>query len=318
MKSDLHKVLHPIAGRPMLAHLLASVDELGPHRTVVVVGERARAGRSRWSPRMAACSSCRSRSMGTAHAVQQAEAALGGFRRRCPDPLSRDTPFVTRGDDARDAGAAARAGRAGGGGASPSRPADPKHYGRILAEPDGTIVKMVEYKDASEEERALDLCNSGLMAVRAGRSVAAARAGRQRQCGGGILPSRHRHDRRGATGEASAVIEVTAAEVEGDQQPRRAGRRRGRLAGSAAARQAMADGVSLIAPETVWFAYDTKLGRDVDRRAECRLRPRRHRSATASGSAPSPISRARRSRRAREIGPYRAAAARRRDRRGRA
>ena len=49
---------------------------------------------------------------------------------------------------------------------SPSGPADPKHYGRILAEPDGTIVKMVEYKDASDEERALDLCNSGLMAVR--------------------------------------------------------------------------------------------------------------------------------------------------------
>src|SRR5207342_1254535 len=47
-----------------------------------------------------------------------------------------------------------------------SRPADPKHYGRILAESDGAIVKMVEYKDATEEERAIDLCNSGLMAVR--------------------------------------------------------------------------------------------------------------------------------------------------------
>ena len=93
MKSDLHKVLHPIAGRPMLGHLLASVAELGAERTVVVVG----AGREQVEPLVAAYGgtvAVQEPQHGTAHAVQQAEGALAGF---AGDVLILygDVPFVS-------------------------------------------------------------------------------------------------------------------------------------------------------------------------------------------------------------------------------
>src|SRR5690606_39907403 len=77
MKSEVHKVLHTIAGRPMIEHLLGSLDELAPERTVVVVGEgrdqleKARGGRAQFA--------VQEPQLGTGHAVQQAAAALGGF-----------------------------------------------------------------------------------------------------------------------------------------------------------------------------------------------------------------------------------------------
>ncbi len=87
MKSDTHKVLHPVAGRPMIEHLLASLGELAPERTVVVVGdlrdqlEAALGGKAEMA--------VQEPQLGTGHAVQQAEGALGGFRGRCADPLRR-------------------------------------------------------------------------------------------------------------------------------------------------------------------------------------------------------------------------------------
>ncbi|MBU1755961.1 MAG: NTP transferase domain-containing protein, partial [Alphaproteobacteria bacterium] len=77
MKSDLHKVLHPIAGRPMIDHLMASAAELGPAKTVVVVGS----GREQLEAAMAgrAETSLQEPQLGTGHAVQQAQAGLAGF-----------------------------------------------------------------------------------------------------------------------------------------------------------------------------------------------------------------------------------------------
>jgi bifunctional UDP-N-acetylglucosamine pyrophosphorylase/glucosamine-1-phosphate N-acetyltransferase len=255
MKSDVHKVLHPIAGRPMLEHLLASVDELGPHRTVVVVGS----GREQVEPPVAAYGgvvAVQEPQQGTAHAVQQAEAALAGFDGDVLI-LYADTPFVTVETMRR---MLAHLAEVEGAVVVASRPADPKHYGRILAEPDGTILKMVEYKDASEAERALDLCNSGLMAVRAAdlwpllARVGNDNAGREYYLPDIVMLA-------AADGRKSAVIEVPAGEVEGINS-------RAELAQQEAAWQnrrraaMMADGVSLIAPETVWFSHDTRIGRD--------------------------------------------------------
>lgn len=257
MKSDLHKVLHPIAGRPMLAHLLASVDALGPHRTVVVVGARS----GQVEPLVAAHGGVvvvQEPQQGTADAVRQAQAALAGFDGDILI-LYADTPFVAPATmrrmlerlGAADAPAAA---------VVASRPADPKHYGRILAAPDGTIERMVEYKDATEEERALDLCNSGVMAVRAADLwPLLARVGNDNAGHEYYLPDIVMI--AASDGRKSAVIEVPADEVEGINS-------RAELAAAEAAWQsrrralAMADGVSLAAPDTVWFSHDTQIGRD--------------------------------------------------------
>ena len=255
MKSDLHKVLHPIAGRPMLGHLLASVDELAPARTVVVVGS----GRDQVEPLVAAHGGVvvvQEPQEGTAHAVRQAEAALAGFEGDVLI-LYADVPFVSAGTMRL---MLARLADTPGAVVLAFRPDDPKHYGRILAEPDGAIVKMVEYKDATGDERALDLCNSGLMAA---RSIdlwpLLAQVGNDNAAKEYYLPDIVMI--AAAEGRQSAAIEVAPAEVEGINS-------RAELAAQEAAWQArrreamMADGVSLVAPETVWLAWDTRIGRD--------------------------------------------------------
>ena len=257
MRSDLHKVMHPIAGRPMLAHLLDTVDAFGPHRTVVVVGS----GREQVEPLVHGHGGVvvvQEPQLGTAHAVRQAEAELAGFDGDVLI-LYGDTPFVTEATmrrmrerlHAADAPAVVVVG---------SRPEDPKHYGRILARADGTIDKMVEYKDASEAERAVDLCNSGLMAVRSGELwPLLARVGSDNAAGEYYLPDIVML--AASDGRRSAVIEVDPQEVEGINS-------RAELARLEAAWQArrreqlMAQGVTMIAPETVWLAWDTNIGRD--------------------------------------------------------
>ena len=258
MKSDLHKVMHPIAGRPMLGHLLASVAELDPAKTVVVVGDKA----EQVQPLVAAFGgvvAIQDPQHGTAHAVQQAQGALAGFSGNVLI-LYGDVPFVgaqtmRRMLDRLEAGDRPAAV------VLAFHPDDPAQYGRIVAAEDGTIAKMVEYKDASEAERAIGLCNSGLMAVRAADLwPLLARVGNDNAAGEYYLPDIVMI--AAADGRASAAIEADAAEVTGINS-------RAELAAAEAAWQArrraaaMADGATLLAPETVWFSYDTKIGRDV-------------------------------------------------------
>ena len=140
------------------------------------------------------------------------------------------------------------------------RPSDAGAYGRIIAH-DGVIEKMVEYKDATDAERAVDLCNSGLMAVRSEDLFALlARVGNDNAAGEYYLPDIVML--AAADGRRSAVIETSAGEVAGVNS-------RAELAAVEADWQAqrrvraMAEGATLIAPETVWFAHDTQIGRDV-------------------------------------------------------
>ncbi|MEJ7925576.1 bifunctional UDP-N-acetylglucosamine diphosphorylase/glucosamine-1-phosphate N-acetyltransferase GlmU [Sphingobium sp. AN641] len=255
MKSARHKVLHPIAGRPMLLHLLASVGELAPQRQVVVVG----AGREQVEAAVAgtgAVIAVQDRQLGTGHAVAQAHDALAGF---AGDVLILygDVPLVAaatmqamldrlnRGDDPRAV-------------VLGFRPDDPAAYGRIVADGQGIIEKMVEYKDATEAERAVTLCNSGLMAVRStDLFVLLDQIGNDNAAGEYYLP-----DIVMLPGSQSAVIEADAWEVAGVNS-------RAELAGVEAAWQArrradaMREGVTLTAPDTVFFAHDTVLGRDV-------------------------------------------------------
>lgn len=258
MKSDLHKVLHPIAGRPMLEHLIASVEEIGAAKVAVVVGS----GREQVEPLVARHGGVvvvQEPQLGTAHAVGQAEEALAGFEGDVLI-LYGDVPFVTPATmrrmrerlAAEDAPAIV---------VLAFRPADAKQYGRILARPDGTVARMVEYKDASDEERRADLCNSGLMAVRAADLwPLLARVGSDNAAGEYYLPDIVMI--AAADGRRSALVEVDAAEVEGINS--RAELAAQEVTWQQARRQrAMAEGASLVAPETVWFAHDTKIGRDV-------------------------------------------------------
>lgn len=256
MKSDLHKVLHAIAGRPMLAHLLAGVAGLQPAKTVVVVGDKA----EQVEPLVrdfGGVVAVQDPQHGTAHAVLQAESALAGFDGDILI-LFGDVPFVRTETMQRMLD---RLAEADGAVVAAFRPADPRHYGRILTEGDGTIRKMVEYKDASAAERALDLCNSGLMAVRSAELwPLLARVGNDNAAGEYYLPDIVML--AAGDGRTSLAVEVDVAEVEGINS-------RAELAAAEQAWQerrraeAMAEGATLVAPETVWFSHDTRMGRDV-------------------------------------------------------
>ncbi|WEK42557.1 MAG: bifunctional UDP-N-acetylglucosamine diphosphorylase/glucosamine-1-phosphate N-acetyltransferase GlmU [Candidatus Sphingomonas colombiensis] len=258
MKSDLHKVLHPLAGRPMLLHLLDCVAALKPARTVVVVGAGREQVEAAVTP-VGAEVAHQAEQLGTGHAVHQAETALDGF---AGDVLILygDVPLVSTETMQRMLDRLHAADR-------PAmvvlgfRPADAGAYGRIIADGDGRIAKMVEFKDATAEERAVTLCNSGLMAVRSEDLFQLlARVDNNNAAGEFYLPDIVML--AGADGRPSAVIETDEAQVAGVNSRaelaivERAWQERRRA-------QAMADGATLIAPETVWFAYDTAIGRDV-------------------------------------------------------
>ena len=258
MRSDTHKVLHPIASRPLLLHLLDCVDGLGADKRVVVVGkgreqvEKAIANRN-------VSVAFQAEQKGTGHAVQQAADALAAY----DGPvliLYGDTPFVEAetlgrmldrldGDDGPGVVVLA------------SCPPDPLKYGRIILGEGDRIEKMVEYKDATEEERAVRLCNSGMMAVRA-RDLFRwlDKVGNDNAAGEYYLPD---------------VVNIAAAEgreavvIEGDPYETAGVNSRAELAHlelewqRRRREQVLHEGATLIDPESVWFAFDTKLGRDV-------------------------------------------------------
>lgn len=256
MKSEKHKVLHPIAGKPMLHHLLDTVDAIGVERTVVVVGARREQIEASVADRDVTVA-VQEEQLGTGHAVAQGHDALAGF---AGDVLILygDVPMVSaetmqamiaRLNDGTDPRVVVLG----------FRPDDAGAYGRVIASDQGEIEKMVEYKDANEAERTVNLCNSGLMAARStDLFILLDQINNDNAAGEYYLP-----DIVMLPGQRSAVIEVSdPAEVAGVNS-------RAELAGVEAdwqqrrRAQAMADGVSLIAPETVWFSSDTQISSDV-------------------------------------------------------
>ncbi|MFS2109734.1 bifunctional UDP-N-acetylglucosamine diphosphorylase/glucosamine-1-phosphate N-acetyltransferase GlmU [Sphingomonas sp. Sphisp140] len=258
MKSDTHKVLHPIAGRPMLLHLVDSVKALGAEREVVVVGAGKEQVEAAVHP-LGVETAEQAEQLGTGHAVRMAEQALADFQGDVLI-LYGDVPLVTTETMRRMIDALHGEGDPGvvvlG-----FRPADPGAYGRVIVGPDGRLDKIVEYKDASPEERAVTLCNSGLMAVRSADLFRLlAQLTNDNAAGEFYLTDLVELAR--AEGRFSVGIETDAIEVAGVNS-------RGELAGLEQEWQqrrrtrAMVEGATLVAPETVWFAYDTVIGRDV-------------------------------------------------------
>ncbi|MFQ5785522.1 MAG: bifunctional UDP-N-acetylglucosamine diphosphorylase/glucosamine-1-phosphate N-acetyltransferase GlmU [Alphaproteobacteria bacterium] len=256
MKSQVPKVLHPIAGRPMILCLLDSLAALGPDRLVVVVGPGMDAVAEAVAPVGIAV---QDEPRGTAHAVLAARQALAGFEGDVLVLFGGD-PLITPETVATLVGARRAA-------PEPAivvlgmRPDDPAAYGRLILAADGGLERIVEFRDASPEERAVDLCNSGVMAID-GRVLfdLLDRIGCDNAKNEYYLTDIVGLAR--AEGLRCAIVEGDARELQGVDS-------RADLAAAEALMQArlrhaaMDGGATLSDPESVHFSYDTVLGRDV-------------------------------------------------------
>lgn len=256
MKSMRPKVLHEVAHRPMVAHVAAAAREAGSDALAVVVGpgrEDVVAAARAVVP--SATGFTQQDRLGTAHAVLAARAAVAAARGDIVVAFG-DTPLVTAETFKR-----LRAPLADGAVAviAAFEAADPTGYGRVLREGD-RVVAIREEKDASPQERRVTLCNGGLMALASAEALA-------------LLD---------AVGNANAkgeyyltdIVEIAAkrglrvASIAIDETEIMGVNTRAQLADAEAAMQrrlraaAMAEGATLVAPETVFFAHDTRLGPD--------------------------------------------------------
>ncbi len=257
MRSAKPKVLHQVAGRSLLAHVLAAVADAGVERTAVVIGpgeDDVTAEAKRVLPRAEMFTQHERR--GTAHAVLAARPAIA---RGADDILVvyGDTPLI-RPATLRRLRAPLAAGAAVA--VLGFRPADPAGYGRLIMSGD-ELIAIREETDASHAERNIALCNGGLMAF-AGKSALA------------ILERIGNHNRKGEFYLTDAIEiargqKLRAVTVEAEEDDVRGINTKRQLAEAEAAAQqrlreaALAAGVTLIAPETVFLSADTKFGKDV-------------------------------------------------------
>ncbi len=258
MRSAVPKALHEIAGRPMIAHVLAALAPLSPAATVVVLGQDGDKVATAVAP---AKTVVQHPPRGTGDAVKAARPALEAALAGLADvvvlygdaPLLQSETIARLIETRRSAGAAiAVAGM---------RPADHRPYGRLVLGPDGGVERIVEGKDASPQEAAITLCNGGIMAIAAEHlfdlldRLGTNNAKREYYLTDIVAIARGRD-------LAVTYAELPAEEVIGVNT-------RAELAEAEALMQqrlrcrAMAAGATLIAPETVFFAADTVLGRDV-------------------------------------------------------
>jgi len=257
MKSARTKVLHEIAGKSMLAHVLDAAAALSPSRFVIVVGDHApEVGEAARKLRPEVEVAVQAPPRGTGDAVQKAMPALEGFDGDVLI-LYADTPLV-RPETMR---ALCDAAQGAAGATLGFRAADPGAYGRLLLDPSGDLSAIVEAKDASDEQLEIDLCNSGVMAVDAGFLRSALPRLSPNNAKGeyyltDIVAMARSEGRRFAVVEAdedevlgvNSRVELAVAE-EVWQDRRRV--------------QAMLAGATLIDPTTVFFAHDTEIGADV-------------------------------------------------------
>jgi bifunctional UDP-N-acetylglucosamine pyrophosphorylase/glucosamine-1-phosphate N-acetyltransferase len=258
MRSSLPKVLHEVAGRPMIRHVLAALEPLAPAETVVVLGRNARPIAKAVAP---AKTAIQHPPQGTGDAVRAARTALESMLPGLDDivilfgdaPLLQSATIARLLEARRESGAAiALAGM---------RPADPTPYGRFVLDQDDSVARIVETKDASPDELKITLCNGGIMAVAAAHlfdlvdRLENINAKREFYLTDIVGIAR----RRDLT---ATYIELPWEEVLGVNT-------RAELAHAEALMQdrlrlqAMETGATLVAPETVFFSADTRLGRDV-------------------------------------------------------
>ena len=256
MKSALPKVLHRIAGLPMLGHVIAALRAAGVERIVVVTSAAGEAVRD-YAQAMGCESAIQHQQLGTGHAAASAGEALADFVGTLVI-VNGDTPLVTSETIEKCLTAQARTGLA----LLAFEPDDPAQYGRVLLTPDGFLNRIVEYKDATESERGVGLCNSGCYAARAPDFFRWAGAlkneNAQKEYYLTDVPALARLD--GIKCAIAVADEVSVMGVNSRSELAAAER----LYQERVRARLLKDGVTMTAPETVFFAHDTQIDNDVE------------------------------------------------------
>lgn len=260
MKSDLPKVLHPVAGKPMVGHVLSMADSLGLFPLTLVISPTQSPVQTYARNLLPEVNvAYQAEQLGTAHAVLSAREALKDFEGHIV-VLYGDTPLIRAetvavlldavSHDTKTAVAVLG-----------FRPADAAEYGRLITDKRGELEAIVEFKDANEKQRTVGLCNSGVMVIR----------------GNVAWDLLERVDCENAKGEyyLTDIIALArksgfkARAIEGDAEEVLGVNSRVELAIAEESMQhrlrtqAMLGGATLIAPETIFLSADTQIGRDV-------------------------------------------------------
>ena len=256
MKSSIPKVLHSLAGLPLVAHVLKAASAAGASSCSVVIPPASKGFEKLATPIEARYFEQRER-LGTAHAVLMARQDLeeasgpvivlyGDTPLVSPESIRKLAVAIENGAEMAVVGFHAK---------------DPKGYGRLITNEAGELLAIREEKDATPEERALSLCNSGIMAFQ----------------GHLLLPLLDRIDNKNKAGEyyLTDAVEIArseghrvACEVIGEDEVRGVNTR-AQLSEVEAILQArlrlraMNAGATLLAPDTVTFCHDTMIGQDV-------------------------------------------------------
>ncbi|PPR10693.1 MAG: Bifunctional protein GlmU [Alphaproteobacteria bacterium MarineAlpha11_Bin1] len=257
MESNLPKVLHPIANRPMISHIRSELDAVSPDKIVVVLAPGMDEVADAVAP---ADIAIQTEALGTGHAVLAAREAIEGFDGDVLI-LFGDTPLLTA-ETMQKMLSARRAAD------NPAlvvlgfRPDDPAEYGRLVTESGGGLKAIVEFRDATDHQRQLALCNAGIMVIRGEYLFPLLDAVENDNANGeyyltDIIQIAHERGLNCAVMEATDPAEVVGvnsraqlAEAEAQMQER-------------LRNTAMENGVTMTDPGTVWFSADTKIGRDV-------------------------------------------------------
>jgi bifunctional UDP-N-acetylglucosamine pyrophosphorylase/glucosamine-1-phosphate N-acetyltransferase len=262
MKSDLPKVMHKVANRPMVQHVLETVRSLGPDRVVIVLAPDMDPVAELVKPARVAI---QSPARGTGHAVMAAREALADALAPSGTAetvlvVTGDTPLLTADSLARLVAERRRAPEAAVA-VLAMRPDVPGSYGRMVTGADGALEAIVEAKDASPAEREIPLCNAGVMAIDARLLFELlGEIGTDNAQGEYYLTDIVAIARR--RGLPCRFAETSAEETHGINS-------RADLAAAEAILQgrlreaAMAGGCTMVAPHTVFLSADTRIGRDV-------------------------------------------------------
>lgn len=250
MKSTLPKTLHRLAGRSMLRHLLASCEPVFD-RIVVVLGPDMDAVRAEAAPHICVVQEQR---LGTAHAALQAVDHFGDGRVAvlyADNPLVREETLRRLLDTHHPAGLSLMA----------FRPSDPGKYGRVIIGDDGLVTRIVEYADATADQRLVPLCNAGVLCGAAAEMARWLRSVRNDNAAGEYyltdLVALARAD-----GCEVRAVEAPADETAGVNSRNELARAEAILQGWMR-EDAMAGGVTMVDPESVFLSYDTRLAADV-------------------------------------------------------